>query len=47
MDIYTRSKIKRDEFEVKTFQKFFDRVYYIKRHTKVSLATIAREGLNK
>ena len=47
MDIYTRSKIKRDEFELKTFQEFFDRAYYMKRHTKVSLTTIASEGLGK
>lgn len=46
-DIYTRSKTKRDEFELKTFQEFLDRVYYIKRHTKASLATIANEGLTK
>ena len=46
LDIYTRSKTKRNEFELKTFQEFLDRVYYIKRHTRVSLAKIAQEGLN-
>ena len=47
MDIYTKSKTKRDEFELKTLQEFLDRAYYIRRHTKVSLATIASEGLMK
>lgn len=46
MDIYTRSKIKRNDFELKTFQIFLDRAYYMKRHANTSLATIAQEGLN-
>lgn len=46
MDVYTRSKIKRNDFELKTFQIFLDRVYYMKRHANASLATIAQEGLN-
>ncbi|MEK7534052.1 MAG: nucleotidyltransferase domain-containing protein [Patescibacteria group bacterium] len=45
MDIYTRSKTKRDEFELKTFREFLDRVYYIKRHTQESLRLFAKHGL--
>jgi len=47
MDIYTRSKIKRDEFELKTFQEFLDRVYYIKRHTQENLKLFAKYGLGQ
>jgi len=47
MDIYTRSKIKRDEFELKTFQEFLDRIYYIKRHTQEGLKLFAKYGLKQ
>lgn len=46
MDIYTRSRIKRDEFEFKTMQEFFDRIYYIKRQTAQVLNRIARNGFD-
>lgn len=44
-DIYTKSKIKRDEFEFKTVKEFLDRVYYIKRHTQQGLKFFAEHGL--
>ena len=47
MDIYIRSKIKRNEFELKTLQEFLDRVYYIKRHTRESLKLFAKYGLQR
>lgn len=47
MDIYTRSKIKRNDFELKTFREFLDRIYYIKRHTREGLKLFARYGLQQ
>lgn len=44
-DIYTRSESQRVNFEFRAMQEHLDRLYFIKRHTKIGLATIAREGI--
>lgn len=43
--VYARSENARVNFEYKAMADYFDRLYYIKRHTKESLATIEQEGL--
>ena len=44
-DLYTKSEGKRIDFEHKTMQEFFDRLYYIKRETYQGLKKFARQGL--
>ena len=44
-DIYSRLESKRVEFEFKAMQEHLDRLYFIKRHTRIGLAIIAREGI--
>lgn len=45
MDIYTKDERERVHFEFKTIQEFFDLLYFIKRHTKIGLATITQYGI--
>ncbi len=45
-DIYTRLESQRVNFEFRAMQDFFDRLYYIKRHTTLGIAYIARHGLS-
>lgn len=44
-DIYVKDEGKRVEFEHKTMSEYFDRLYYLRRHSLSSLAKIAKEGL--
>ncbi len=43
--IFTKSEDERVTFEQKSLAEYFDRLYYLRRHTQNSLPTIAREGL--
>ena len=45
MDLYTRSESIRVDFEHRTMQEFFDRLYYIKRQTAQGLKKFAEQGL--
>lgn len=45
--VYAKSEDTRVDFERQAMAEYFDRLYYIKRHTKDSLATIAQEGLTR
>lgn len=45
-DMYTRSESKRVDFEHKAMQDLFDRLYYIKRQTRLGISYIARHGLS-
>lgn len=40
--IFVRNEGKRIDFEQRTLSFYFDRLYYLRRHTLNSLATIAR-----
>lgn len=44
MDIYTKSEAVRIDFEHRTIQEFFDRLYYIKRQTALGLKKFAEQG---
>jgi len=43
-EIYVRDEGKRIDFEQKTMAEYFDRLYYLRRHSLNSLKTIAKEG---
>lgn len=45
-DLVVKSEAKRIDFEHKTMSEYFDRLYYLKRHTKYSLENIAERGLD-
>lgn len=45
LSLYVRSEADRIDFEKRTMSDYFDRLYYLERHTKTSLGTISREGL--
>ena len=44
-DIYIKDEKNRIAFEHTTLSNYFDRFFYLRRHTINSLATTAREGL--
>lgn len=46
-DIYAKSELVRVEFEKRAMSEYFDRLYYLKRHTMASLSSIAKEGLSR
>ncbi len=46
-NVYTKEESVRVNFEKRSLSEYFDRIYYIKRHTSISLPTIARDGLAK
>lgn len=43
--IFCRDELSRIRFETKVMCMFFDRKYYYDRHAKLSLATIAKQGI--
>ena len=45
-DIYVKSEDKRIDFEHKILSQYLDRLYYIRRHSLISLATIAKKGFS-
>ncbi|HUS60519.1 MAG TPA: nucleotidyltransferase domain-containing protein [Nevskiaceae bacterium] len=45
-EIYVKNEKKRVEFEHKTMSDYFDRLFYLNRHTLNSLTTIAKEGFS-
>lgn len=44
IDLVVKNEPERIDFEQKTMSEYFDRLYYLKRHTKISLANIAERG---
>ncbi len=46
-NIYAKSEDARISFECRVMSAYFDQLYYLNRHTKQSLATIARQGLTR
>lgn len=45
-EIYVRDEAKRVDFEHQTMSEYFDRQYFLRRHSLNSLANIAKEGFN-
>lgn len=45
-EIYVKDEAKRVDFEQQTMSEYFDRLYYLRRHSLNSLASIAKEGFN-
>ncbi|MGB9706928.1 MAG: type VII toxin-antitoxin system MntA family adenylyltransferase antitoxin [Microgenomates group bacterium] len=43
-EIYVRNEAKRVDFETQTMSDYFDRQYFLRRHSLNSLANIAKEG---
>lgn len=44
-EIYIGDEAKRVDFEHRAMSEYFDRLYYLRRHSLNSLANIAKEGL--
>lgn len=45
-EIYIKDEVKRVDFEFQTLGEYFDRQYFLRRHSLTSLASIAKEGLS-
>lgn len=45
-EIFIKDEEKRINFEFQTMNEYFDRQFYLQRHSANNLATIAKEGLN-
>lgn len=45
-DLLVKDELKRIEFEQRSMSEYFDRLYYLKRHTRYSLAHIAEKGFD-
>jgi len=44
-EIFIKDERERVKFEHQTMEEYFERLYYLKRHSLTSLKNIAREGL--